>query len=539
MNINVLGLCLISCLTLSACGNNGSQGESGKNSLVEHQSLNFGDENCWLGGTVIYSGLDLNNNEKLDPSEISNTSLQCRDTTAFSTTGVRFSYNIFNHLSPVLDDATLVRNIEFRQGGFGSDMVAHPSIKNRFYALTDRGPNADLQTKEAPTGKRFPDPSYVPRIGEFEVTASGQILKIREILLRDRNSNVISGLPNPAGLGFTNEGAYNLDGTPLVVDATQPYNAETNPFKTDLYGLDPEGLVALADGSFWVSDEYGPHIIHYNSNGQEIDRINAFEKDERRTGGYLLPNEFAKRRPNRGMEGLTITPDGKTLVGIMQSTLSNPTSSANKSNLTRIVTIDLTTKKIAQYLYRQGDAKENISGQEFSNSAIVALSNTTFLVLERDGDFYRDNPKAIKRVYKIDLRSGTNLESIGDSELFKQDNDIGLTINNKTLEQMVAEQGSTNSFELGWQNLSQVGIKPVSKTLVLDMVKQVKFPHDKMEGLWLINSSTLGIVNDDDFALWANPKTFALQQKYLDADKKIIDGNTLYVIPKLDLNPIP
>src|SRR5690606_31656375 len=104
---------------------------------------------------------------------------------------------------------------------------------------------------------------------------------------------------------------------------------------------------------------------------------------------------------------LTITPDGKTLVGIMQSAMSNPNGAANKSNLTRIVAVDLDTRMVAQYLYRQGIESEDISGQEYSNSAVVALSNTSFLVLERDGGFYRDNPQVFKRVYKIDLRGAT------------------------------------------------------------------------------------------------------------------------------------
>ncbi|PQA52228.1 phytase esterase-like protein, partial [Amnimonas aquatica] len=69
--------------------------------------------------------------------------------------------------------------------------------------------------------------------------------------------------------------------------------------------------------------------------------------------------------------------------------------------------------------------------------------------------------------------------------------------------------------------------------------EKVKYPHDKMEGLWVINSSTLGVINDDDFALWVNPVTFALQQKYLDSANTVFDGNTLYVIDGLDLKPLP
>jgi len=32
--------------------------------------------------------------------------------------------------------------------------------------------------------------------------------------------------------------------------------------------LDPEGLVLDPDGGFWISDEYGPFIYHFNQNGK-------------------------------------------------------------------------------------------------------------------------------------------------------------------------------------------------------------------------------------------------------------------------------
>ncbi|WP_232827895.1 esterase-like activity of phytase family protein [Marinomonas shanghaiensis] len=82
----------------------------------------------------------------------------------------------------------------------------------------------------------------------------------------------------------------------------------------------------------------------------------------------------------------------------------------------------------------------------------------------------------------------------------------------------------------GWGALAAKGIKPVSKTLVVDMVKEVSYPHYKMEGLWVIDNNHLGVLNDDDFATWStNGK---LEQKYL--DQNTIDSNRLYIF-KADL----
>lgn len=422
------------------------------------------------------------------------------------TQGVALPFEILV-TDPIPDGAKPGHFIEVHCGGFGSEISAHPTLKHHFYALTDRGPNTTYNVN-GDHGKIFLDPSYTPKIGLFALSPDGTIRKLKEILLKDPSGKVITGLPNQY-FGATKEIAYNRNGQRLE-------------HGTDEFGLDTEGLVALKDGTFWVSDEYGPHIVHFDANGVEIDRINAYEHDTRRKSGYLLPLEYANRRQNRGMEGLTITPDQKTLVGIMQSTMSNPDASVNHSDLTRIVMIDLETQQISQYLYRQ-----EISQKVHSNTAITALSSTLFLVAERDDDFYKDNQKVFKRVYKINVEQATNLESIQDSADFKQDKHSGLLIRGLTLEQYVLKHG--------WDGLAEMGIKPVSKTLVVDLVERLQYPHDKVEGLWVIDEHHLAVLNDDDYAF--SDDDGVVQQKYLDLDKTVIDGNTLYVIDSLNLKP--
>ena len=34
----------------------------------------------------------------------------------------------------------------------------------------------------------------------------------------------------------------------------------------------------MKDGSFWVSDEYGPYIIHFDSTGKMIEKISPAAK---------------------------------------------------------------------------------------------------------------------------------------------------------------------------------------------------------------------------------------------------------------------
>jgi hypothetical protein len=376
---------------------------------------------------------------------------------------------------------------EIRNGGYGSAMTAHPSLGDHFYALTDRGPNAKYQGPEG-KGKIFPTPEYTPRIGLFRLS-NGEVEQVKEILLKDPKGKLITGLPNPKGMGDTGEVAYANDKSVLQAD----------PF-----GLDSEGLVALKDGSFWVSDEYGPHIVHYSATGIELERINPFGTG---TGGRKLPAVFANRRANRGMEGLAITPDEKVLFGIMQSTLYNPSKKAiSNKNLTRIVSFDIATGKTEQFLYQQ-------EANNLSNSEIVALNQQQFLVIERDGGFAGASGKKqakFKRIYQIDLSQATDVSGDVDDEL-------GLTFAGKTLEQMT------------WQELAQQGIKPVKKTLVNDLLVDMPtpYPHDKLEGLWLRADKQLAVLNDDDFAVAA--KGEQVIQKILPANQTI-DRNTLYLL---------
>lgn len=416
------------------------------------------------------------------------------------------------------------QKLEIRGGGYGSDAAAHPTNPNQFYALTDRGPNADFDGI-AGKGKQFLVPNYTPSIGLFELQADGKIIKVKEIMLKDSNGNPISGLPNPKAFGGTNEVPYDVHGQPMTVNPQLPFDAVSNPIKTDINGLDPEGLAALQNGSFWVSDEYGPHLVHYDAKGVEIGRINAFASDERNNvvvdaKPILLPTEFTKRRANRGMEALTITPDQTTLVGIMESSMDNPDKSGRLSSLVRMVTINLVSGQIAQYLYRLDNAEHVTSG-------IVALSSHEFYLIEHDRKFPLQDKSAQKLIYKIDIAQATDIETILNDGSVRQDETVGLTINEQTLEQLIAID------EENWQILENINITPVKKTLVVDVLASLEYPHDKLEGLWLRQDGSLGLLNDDDFAMTdtdiINPKS-SVEQKYLDKEKTIEDANRLYIV---------
>ena len=380
--------------------------------------------------------------------------------------------------------------VQVFNGGYGSGMALHPTDSDVYYLLTDRGPNFDGMEGE----KVFPVPSFVPQIGVFRLV-EGTLVKESVIMIKDAEGNPITGLPNPVGEGGTGETPIDLDG---------------NLLESDPEGLDSEGLVALADGTFWISDEYGPHILHIAADGTTIERINPFGTG---TGGRALPKVFANRRANRGMEGLTITPDGTKLVGIMQSALDNPASEkatirAN-SRATRIVVFDISTGETQQYIYLQD--KPNLA-----NSEIRAISDTEFVVLERDSAFPNDPEGAAryKLFYRIDISGATD---VSDPE----NGDLGLTYDvdgeMKSIEQLTTRQ------------LLDFGIVPVSKELFVDLQTELptEYNHDKPEG-FVLRDNTIAIINDDDFGIDSDGLG-GIVQKILPGNGEI-DRNILYVV---------
>ena len=379
---------------------------------------------------------------------------------------------------------TTAAGVKVYNGGYGSAVAADPNQKDVFYMLTDRGSNVAGQVANSIIiGK----PDFTPQIGKFRLK-DGKLILEQVIELKNAVGGKLNGLPNPAGMGASGEIAYDLNGNVLTPSPD---------------GIDSEGLVLAADGTFWVSDEYGPHIVHVDATGKTIERINPFGSG---TGGRKLPAVFINRRANRGMEGLTITPDGKTLVGIMQSPMYNPSkATVANSTVLRILTFDIATAATKQYAYLM----DNITLTGVSE--IVAVNNTTFLTLERDGLFggAATNPATFKRVFKIDLSSATDISDPANGA-------TGKLYNGKTVEELNDLAG-----------LQGAGITPVTKTVVLDLLKDLPtiYPHDKAEGLALLPGNILVISNDDDFGVVDNGAS-GFSQKILASGS--VDRNRLY-----------
>jgi len=409
------------------------------------------------------------------------------------------------HLPPL----ATIDGVAITGGGYGSSLAPVPGSAGEFYGITDRGPGGG-----GPHGTRVEPIPFVPSIGKFELV-DGQAILEGVIAMRDGAGNPYSGRNN--SLHPVNETDVDLDGNVLANDPN---------------GYDSEGLVALPDGTFWISDEYGPFITHFDANGKQISRLSPLDGS--------LPGELATREKNRGLEGLTITPDGTTLVAMMQSALqqadiggADPTDIA----LTRIVTYELATGEQHEYLY----VLDNPANTGTGVSEIAALSSTRFLVDERDSAF---PPGAYKKLWEIDIADATDVgpSAVVSGATYSGSNG-GLLVGGHTLEALVAGKDASGSVAA----LAAHGITPVSKQLFLDIgdvldaldLRGRFFSHDKIEGVAVLDGGTAVVVsNDSDFGIngvVGSTPPFRLDPKISPATGQQDDGEFLAI----DLTRLP
>jgi hypothetical protein len=169
--------------------------------------------------------------------------------------------------------------------------------------------------------------------------------------------------------------------------------------------LDPEGVRVSPLGTIYISDEYGPFIYEFDFAGKRLASLpvpRRFQVPHPQADPVLeLANNKSGRVPNRGMEGLAITPDGKKLVGIMQSPLIQ--DGGRKGTNVRVLEIELATRKTREFLYV-------LDGTHTGVGEILAVSDHEFLVLERDGSNNKKRP--CKKIFKIDLAGASDITGL-------------------------------------------------------------------------------------------------------------------------------
>ncbi|HEY3788809.1 MAG TPA: esterase-like activity of phytase family protein, partial [Urbifossiella sp.] len=263
-----------------------------------------------------------------------------------------------------------------RLGGLGS-AVAYTGKGHTYLLASDRGPNDGVT-------------DYICRFHTMEIAVTpgakpSVALKLTATTL----------LTNEAGKPF--------------VGSMSKFNANS-PSKT--MRLDPEGLRVGPKGTLFISDEYGPFLYEFDRKGKRLRSLpvprrflpnQAGEKPEEE----LPPRNLSGRQPNRGMEGLALSPDGGKLFGLMQGPLLQD-GALDKVNKrigvnTRLLELETATGKTREFVYQLESPATGVS-------EILAINDREFLVLERDGLGGKD--AKIKKIHRINLTNASDVSAV-------------------------------------------------------------------------------------------------------------------------------
>jgi hypothetical protein len=297
--------------------------------------------------------------------------------------------------------------------------AANGSYSGTFYMQPDRGYNNPGTTNWR--GRFFTlaitfSPSLIASPAQNQVG----IAVADTTLLTEANGTPFTALDTAAGAAGVRAASGSLPAMP------QGSNGRLS--------IDAEGIVRLPDGTLYVSDEYGPYIYKFSASGvlQAAIRPPAALIPQRAGADSFASNNPAPGQPapaplnptvgrqnNQGFEGLTLSPDGKTLFVLLQSSTiqDGGTGGASVTRFnTRLLAYDISvanpTLKGSYVL--QLPTTRTAAGATLicAQSEILAINNTQLLVLARDAGFGHTYPIATSNYRKIliyDISGATNI----------------------------------------------------------------------------------------------------------------------------------
>lgn len=275
------------------------------------------------------------------------------------------------------------------------------------WTLPDRGRND-------PAAKLFYD--YAARLERFRVrftTGDGRFALIPDggMTLRDYRGKPFTGMDPGAG-------TVTQRGVVLPAPADGPGQGKVS--------FDAEALQFTRDGSFYIGDEYTANVYFFDPRGRLRGVITPPPAITPRRGGKIdfgsLQAPDTGRRNNQGPEGVSLSPDGRTLFVALQSALVQDTGAGNAAGRinARVLAYDVSrtptpARPTAHYVVQlpaydsqgAGGAPDRTAAQ----SEIRALDGQRFLMLSRDsaGLGAGKAPLVYKSVLLVDVAGATNL----------------------------------------------------------------------------------------------------------------------------------
>ena len=191
--------------------------------------------------------------------------------------------------------------------------------------------------------------------------------------------------------------------------------------------IDAEALQFTRDGGFYVGDEYAANVYDFDKSGRLRGVISPPTAIAPRRDGRPYFNSLEApdtgRRNNQGPEGVSLSPDGRTLFVALQSALIQDTATGNAAGRIniRVLVYDVSRtptpkQPIAHYAMQLPAYNDGGNGgapnRTAAQSEILAIDDHRFLMLSRDAagrGAAGKGPIIYKSILLADVAGATNL----------------------------------------------------------------------------------------------------------------------------------
>ncbi len=218
--------------------------------------------------------------------------------------------------------------------------------------------------------------------------------------------------------------------------------------------LDPESFRKVADGSYWIGEEFNPSLVHFSADGVMLTppfKLAGLNSVDNPTG------EPASLPRSRGFEGMAISADGKWLYPMLEGALEGSGPGLN------IYTFDIEKQQFVNKHATSPSFRYHLDNGATAIGDFTMFSKTGGLVVERDSG---EGAKAvIKKIYRVDF-----------------------------------EQLDADGYLLKYPVADLLNISDPDD-LNRDGNQLFRFPFWTIEGLVVLDATTLGIVNDNNYPL--------------------------------------
>src|SRR5688572_9131860 len=309
----------------------------------------------------------------------------------------------YRHPGPVSGQFTTPNNgvVPPYQGqpipGF-SGMIPSPA-PGRFIALPDNGFGAQTNSADFVLGVYEVTPHF--KTSGDGTTSRGPV---------DVNSHTPFSDPNRL------IDATYVTGGP-VYERTTYYSSSAIPVDASIRSMrlltgadfDVESIARMDDGTFWIGEEFGPHLLHFDAQGHLLRTPVRHPILRAPQNPQNSPSAPANLPSSRGFESMTRNGDGTKLYVTTEASIDSETDK-------RILMIDEFDTRTEQYTGRRfkyaKDSSDYITGAVNNATNIFVTGDMThidgdrYMMIERDdfqGPPTSANPPRQKKLYLFDL----------------------------------------------------------------------------------------------------------------------------------------